>query len=328
MIDLLENGVMSTDLDAKGFNIVNLGGLEPPPSNMASADDPRLSDPRVPLDGSVSNASIAAGAAIDQSKLNLDGNIPPSWIGASPTQAAAGNLAEYTANKGMPNGYAPLDGTGKVPVAYLPAEVGTGTITSIGLTMPPQFNVTGSPVTGAGTLGVAWNNNAPNLSWFGNLSGAPAAPQFYTIALPAVLIPSLSAGKVTSGVFVPSLIPLALYGAGHQPGGVPDPGDGIGGSPNDYLARNMTYMPVPSLGPFYQPAIPTLTLAFSGSGTNRQVIPSSTVAGVTFFYATAAITGPYQEVPSVGYFPLPTGQAWVYAARPGYGNSPIATIGP
>lgn len=39
----------------------------------------------------------------------------------------------------------------------------TGTVTSVGLTVPTGFNVTGSPVTGAGTLAVTttWNINKP-----------------------------------------------------------------------------------------------------------------------------------------------------------------------
>lgn len=323
MINLIENGQLATDLDAKTFSIVNLGAILPMPPNLAPSDDPRLSDARAPLDGSVTDASVAAGAGIAQSKLSLDGDIPSAWLGNSSTTAAAGNVAEYVANKGMPNGYASLDGSGRVPLSQIPGGVGLGTITSIGLTMPVEFQVSGSPITsGAGTFSVVWNTTIPNLSWFGNNSGAPSIPQFYTTPIPNALIPPLGANQVVSGQFNPVLIPVFLYGAGSHAGAAPDPGSS--GNPTDYLARNGSYVAVPTLGPPYQPQLPAPTLTYSGSGSNRQVIVANTVAGVTSFYSVSGAGGPYQEVPSVGYFPLPAGQSWVYSSRPGYANSPIA----
>ena len=154
MTPRLENAQLTTDLECGLFALRNLGSINPPPANLVLSTDPRLSDPRMPLAGSVVNASVAAGAAIDQSKLNLNGVIPPAWLGTTATTAAQGSLAEYVANKGQPNGYAALDGTGKVPSAQLPSGVGTGTVTSAGLTMPAQFAVAGGPVTGSGTLAV------------------------------------------------------------------------------------------------------------------------------------------------------------------------------
>lgn len=55
---------------------------------------------------------------------------------------------------------------------------GTGTVTSVALTMPAEFSVTGSPITTAGTLAVAKANQSANLVFAGPATGAAAAPTF------------------------------------------------------------------------------------------------------------------------------------------------------
>lgn len=65
---------------------------------------------------------------------------------------------------------------------------GGGTVTSVALTVPTEFSVAGSPVTGAGTLAVTKANQSANLVYAGPTSGAAAAPAFR--ALVAADIPS------------------------------------------------------------------------------------------------------------------------------------------
>jgi hypothetical protein len=65
-----------------------------------------------------------------------------------------------------------------------------GTVTSVGLSLPTQFTVTNSPVTGSGTLTGSWNNQTANYVLAGPATGAAAAPTFR--ALVAADIPSLS----------------------------------------------------------------------------------------------------------------------------------------
>lgn len=329
MTPILENAILGTDLDADNYNIKNVLAFDPVPSGLALSTDPALTDARVPLDGSVTNASVAAGAAIVQSKLNLNGQIPGTWLGSTATTAAQGNLAEYLSNKGQPNGYAALDGGGKVPAAQLPNDVGAGTVTSVGLTMPAEFGVTGSPVTGAGTLAVAWNNVADQ-SWFGNKSGGSAAPQFYSTALPASLIPTLDTSIVTTGTFAAARLPVAVgLGGSHAPGAVPDPGDGTGGAlATDYLARDMTYKAAPTIGPAYQPTVPTPTINTTTNITGPVTVTiSETLTTANIFYSTTSGAAGFQEFPSVGYFSLPAGSTiWVYAAAAGFNNSAQATF--
>lgn len=325
MTPIIENSILGSDLDASNYWLTNLGGLSPLPPNLATDSHPGLIDARFPLDGSVTDASVADGAAIVQSKLSLYGSIPPAWLGTASNQAAQGDQVEYISNRNQPDGYAGLDATGKISPVNLPGTVGTGTVTSVGLTMPSQFSVSGSPVTAAGTLAVAWASVADN-SWFGNKSGAAASPQFYTTPLPVALIPALDASIVSSGAFSPPRLPLAIgVGASHAPGAVPDPGSS--GDAADYLARDMSFKSPPTVGPTYQPTLddPTITPSLNvvGAVTVSFVHP---VADVIFFYSLTGATSGFVEV-SASYVSLPAGGTlWGYAAHTGYNNSAVVTI--
>jgi hypothetical protein len=86
-----------------------------------------------------------------------------------------------------------------------------GSVTSVGLSLPSMFNVTGSPVTSTGVLtGTLANQNA-NAILAGPSTGAAAAPTFRALA-PAD-VPSLDASKITSGVFNTARIPALPYAA-------------------------------------------------------------------------------------------------------------------
>jgi hypothetical protein len=82
---------------------------------------------------------------------------------------------------------------------------GTGSVTSVGLSMPGQFSVSNSPVTVSGNLSASWVNQAANQFFAGPAGGSATTPGFR--ALVGADLP----------VFGPS-------GSGHAPGGVPDPG--------------------------------------------------------------------------------------------------------
>jgi hypothetical protein len=95
----------------------------------------------------------------------------------------------------------------------------TGTVTSVGLSLPSIFNVTGSPVTGAGTLTGALANQNANLVFAGPGSGGAAAPTFR--ALVSDDIPNLDMSKITTGNLAWSRIsttPTTLSGYGISDG--------------------------------------------------------------------------------------------------------------
>lgn len=73
----------------------------------------------------------------------------------------------------------PSGGTiGVNPVTWAPYSSAAGTVTSVGLTMPSIFSVSGSPVTASGTLAASLNTQTANTIFAGPSSGGAAAPSF------------------------------------------------------------------------------------------------------------------------------------------------------
>jgi len=81
-----------------------------------------------------------------------------------------------------------------------------GGVTSVGLAMPTEYTVTNSPVTSSGTLTAAWNSQTAN-KVLAAPSGSSGTPSFR--ALTATDIPSLDAGKITTGTFADARIASA-----------------------------------------------------------------------------------------------------------------------
>lgn len=70
-------------------------------------------------------------------------------------------------------------------------------VTSVGLSLPGEFTVSGSPVTGSGALSASWGPESANAVLSGPATGAAAPPTFR--ALVAADIPTVSASKIGSG---------------------------------------------------------------------------------------------------------------------------------
>ena len=90
------------------------------------------------------------------------------------------------------------DSTRLATTAYVKSVVsaaGGGTVTSVGLSLPNLFTVTGSPVTASGTLTATLATQAANRVFAGPTTGADAAPTFR--ALVAEDIPALTAAKIS-----------------------------------------------------------------------------------------------------------------------------------
>lgn len=95
---------------------------------------------------------------------------------------------------------------------------GSGTVTSVALTMPTEFSVSGSPVTSSGTLAVTKATQSPNLVYAGPASGSAAAPTFR--ALVSADLPAISAGGLFSPIIssVPTIAGLSMPTAYNQSG--------------------------------------------------------------------------------------------------------------
>ena len=132
----------------------------------------------------------------------------------------AGTLAVTKATQPANEVYAgPSSGAAAAPAfrALVAGDLpgGVGTVTSVALTMPAEFSVAGSPITGAGTLAVSKATQPANEVYAGPTTGAPAAPAFR--ALVAADLPG-GVGTVTSvGLTMPAEFSVAgspITGAG------------------------------------------------------------------------------------------------------------------
>lgn len=75
------------------------------------------------------------------------------------------------------------------------SSLGAGSVTSVALSLPSIFTVSGSPVTTSGTLSATLATQSPNVVFAGPSSGSAAAPTFRALA--AADIPDISATYLT-----------------------------------------------------------------------------------------------------------------------------------
>ena len=78
---------------------------------------------------------------------------------------------------------------------YLTAETYVGTVTSVGLSLPGIFSVSGSPITSSGTLSASLATQSANQVWAGPTTGSAATPSFRSLV--AGDIPSHTASLIS-----------------------------------------------------------------------------------------------------------------------------------
>lgn len=129
-------------------------------------------------------------------QLDASGNIPgstqvygndvlvpsgTSYVAALYTGALNAATGLYTTGAQLFNQNWSLTGSSVDVSTLTPSTVGVSypnPITSVGLTMPGEFVVTGSPLTAAGTIAVTKANQNANLVFAGPTSGGAASPTF------------------------------------------------------------------------------------------------------------------------------------------------------
>lgn len=136
---------------------------------------------------SVTSVAGKTGAVVLAADDIASGTFTAARLGATP----GNNLVLSTSGTGVPTWVAPSTFVG---------------VTSVGLSLPAEFTVSNSPVTGTGTLTAVKATQTANTVWSGPTTGANAAPTFR--ALVSDDIPALDAAKITTGTF-----PAARLGA-------------------------------------------------------------------------------------------------------------------
>ena len=122
--------------------------------------------------------NLITGVGTGTERLRVDGD--GTWLLAG----SAGSTGQVLFSNG--SGAAPTWGT----------ISGSGTVTSVGLSAPAMFSVSGSPVTTSGTLALSLATQAANLVFAGPASGSAAAPTFRSLALA-----DFPASGVTAGTY-------------------------------------------------------------------------------------------------------------------------------
>ena len=158
--------------------------------------------------GGSATSVIAIGGA--GAYLNIGAGAAQSAAGTytfSGSVTFSGTTAIGAATATTPN--ADDNSTRVATTAWVQSEISGlagGTVTSVALTVPNIFTVTGSPITTSGTLAVSLATQSANLVFAGPGSGSAAAPTFRSLV--ASDIPSLS------GVYIPmsgSATPTGTY---------------------------------------------------------------------------------------------------------------------
>lgn len=152
----------------------------------------------------------------DVAALTLDGNLSIT----TGILSVANGTASWNANKlknididftvaPATNQVLTYDGTKWIPKN---AATGTGSVTSVGLSMPGIFTVSGSPVTASGTLTASLATQAAKTVLAGPVTGAVAAPTFRSLV--ATDLPDLSDSYIKNTTTTQATSNFNISGAG------------------------------------------------------------------------------------------------------------------
>lgn len=172
------SGVNLTNLNASNLAsgtvpLARISGL----TNSQLSGSAGITYANLTLGGNIVNADINAAAAIAYSKLNLSTSVQNSDL-ANTTITFAKWASNACVNTQVPQ----YNGSAWVCKSLTTSDItGAGTVTSVALSMPAIFTVTGSPITTTGTLSVTAANQSANQVFAGPTSGGAAAPAFRSL---------------------------------------------------------------------------------------------------------------------------------------------------
>lgn len=144
-----------------------------------------------------------------QLSSNVTLSIAPGGVGSSELSATGVTPGVYGSAVSIP--VLTVDANGRITAANSEALLATGTVTSVGLSLPADFNVTGSPVTDAGTLTATWATKTANY-FFAAPNGSAGPPSFRAIL--AADIPTLNQNTTGQAGYVANSVTFTTTGGG------------------------------------------------------------------------------------------------------------------
>jgi hypothetical protein len=172
---------------------------------------------RTGLDGTEWIAVQKEGLTTQKSLVSVLTGIQINLNSISTTQGAIlyRNATEWVALTPGTAGYVLTTGGPAADPSWV--ANGTGTVSSVAMTVPSFLSVAGSPVTTSGTLAVSLANQNANIVFAGPTNGAAAAPAFRALVsadIPPINLASSSNGGVTGNLPVTNLNSGTAAGAG------------------------------------------------------------------------------------------------------------------
>jgi len=232
-----------------------------------------------------------------------------TMLGDSGSGGASGAVPAPSAGDAAANRYLSAAGTWTVPATN------PGTVTSVGFTAPAIFSVTGSPITGSGTIAVGLSNATANTVFAGPSTGSPGTPSFRVLV--AADLPSHvhSGSDITSGTVDAARLGLMVgdSGSGGASGAVPAPGAGDA-TAGKYLKADGTWSTPPDNGTVTSVALAMPSfITVSGSPVTTNGTLTGSLANQN---ANVVFAGP-----STGSPAAPTFRSLVAADIPAHGHS-------
>lgn len=174
------------------------------------------------LPTTIGNAQIDAAAAIAWTKISKTGSSLADLTTRSAADLSSGTLSDSRLSSNVSLFGTSVDTTEITGGAVTAAKVadfgctagqamtwqltgwtcgtfgtGSGSVTSVALSMPAIFTVTGSPVTTTGTLTATLATQTANLVWAGPASAGPASPTFRALVNADLPLSGVGAGTYT-----------------------------------------------------------------------------------------------------------------------------------
>ena len=132
--------------------------------------------------------SITAGTGLTGGTITSTGTISLSTTGTAGTYGDATHIPAIT-----------TDAYGRVTgVTTYAISTGSGTVTSVGMSLPGIFSVTPTPITTAGTFSVTAVTQSANYVWAGPTTGSAAQPTFRSLVAADLPTTAVTPGSYTN----------------------------------------------------------------------------------------------------------------------------------